>query len=276
MEQKIKAADTLEESFILEIEKTLHLKIADAYPKQGSIHFLSFDYMQNLPLPHITSNVVFYSLQLWNNIFGVHNLGEDSATVYHYCEREGKKGPNEVTPILRDYINHNREDEINELVLTSDGCPSQNKNRTMMHFIYCLVHLLKLYDKVTYIFPVGGKKITISTELPVDWDSVICNAKKYPTPFSLRIIIYDDFKYMKAATDPFFLKTLQVTLQLKETRVVQEVKGESTLSIKNTYSGQWTTHIVRSRQPLVPYLEIPAFYQCNPGIKHAKANDLAN
>ncbi|KAJ8892739.1 hypothetical protein PR048_005320 [Dryococelus australis] len=111
--------------------------------------------------------------------------------------------------------------------------PGQNKNRTMMHFIYCLVHVLKLYDKVTYIFPVRGhtyrpndkdfslighkKKITTSAELPVDWDGVICSARKYPTPFFLCIMGYDGIQHdMKAATYPFFLKTPKPPLQLKE------------------------------------------------------------
>ncbi|KAJ8883576.1 hypothetical protein PR048_015420 [Dryococelus australis] len=294
-------ADTQEESCILEKEKTLHLKRADAYRaakkkytlrvKQGSIHFLSFDYMQNLPLPHITINVVFCSRQLWYNIFGVHNLGDDSVTMYSYCEHEGKKGPNEVTSMLLDKINHNREDEIKELVLTRDRCPGQNNNSTTMHFIYCLAHVLKVYDKVTYIFPVRGhtympndqdfslighkKKSTASAELPVDWDSVIFNARKCPTSFSLDIMRYDDFKDIKAETGPFFLKTPKSPLQIKEARVVQVVKGESTLRIKITHSGPWATQIVHSRQPLVPYLDIPALYQCNAGIKSAKANDLA-
>ncbi|KAJ8888488.1 hypothetical protein PR048_007979 [Dryococelus australis] len=100
-----------------------------------------------------------------------------------------RRDPTKVTSMLLDCINHNREDEIKELVLTSDGSSGQNKNK-----------------------------------LPVDWDSVICNARKYPTPFSLLIMRYD-FKDMKAATDPFFPKTPKPPLQLKEARVVQVVKG---------------------------------------------------
>ncbi|KAJ8891972.1 hypothetical protein PR048_004537 [Dryococelus australis] len=211
-----------------------------------------------LTLSHITSNV-FYSQQLWYNIFGVHNLGDDLATMYHYCEHEGKKGTNEVTSILLDYINHNREDKIKELVLTSDGSPCQNKNRTMMHIII-LPSRTYLPNDQDFSLIGHTKKITTSAELPVDWDSVICNARKYPTPFTLCIMRYDNFKDMKAATDPFFLKTPKPPLQLTEARVV---KGESTLRFKNTYSGPWATHI------------IPALYQCNPRIKPAKANDLA-
>ncbi|KAJ8888115.1 hypothetical protein PR048_007602 [Dryococelus australis] len=67
---------------------------------------------------------------------------------------------------------------------------------------------------------------------------------------------YDDFKDMKAATDPFFLKTP-----------------------KPPYSSRrhewYETDIVHSRQPLVPYLVIPALYQYSPGIKPAKSNYLA-
>ncbi|KAJ8893706.1 hypothetical protein PR048_006306 [Dryococelus australis] len=227
MKEKLKAVDTQEESCILEIDKFLHLNRADAYCAAKQIHF---------------------KRKTWKHTFL--NLGDDSATMYLYCEHEGKKGPNELTSMLLDYVNHNREDEIKELILTSHGCP-----------------------KIFFKWP--QEKITTSAELPVDWDSVICNARKYSTPFSLRMMTYDDFKEMKAATDPFFLKTPKPPLQLKETRMLQVVKGESTLRIKNTYSGLWATHIVHSRQSLVPNLEIPALYQYNPEINPAKANDLA-
>ncbi|KAJ8894652.1 hypothetical protein PR048_007316 [Dryococelus australis] len=77
MEQKMNAADTQEESQnFTSKESRCILCCKNKYTlraKQGSIHLLSFDYMHNLPLPHITG------WQLWYNIFGVHNLGDDSA-----------------------------------------------------------------------------------------------------------------------------------------------------------------------------------------------------
>lgn len=185
IQQKLNAAKTPEEKSILETEKKIHLKQAEAFrnekkkyilqAKDGSITCLSFDFMQNLPLPHIKTNAVFYSRQLWYNLFGIHNLGDDSVTMYRYCENEGRKGPNEVTSMLLDYLKNIPIEKLtDELVLISDGCPGQNKNKTMVRFIYCLVHILKLFKRVTHIFPVRGHSY-----LPNDQDfSLIGNKKK--------------------------------------------------------------------------------------------------
>lgn len=65
--------------------------------------------------------------------FGVHNLGNNNVTMYTYCEHEGKKGPSEVTSMLLDYLVNLSLDEFpNELVLISDGCPDQKKNKVMV------------------------------------------------------------------------------------------------------------------------------------------------
>ncbi|KAJ4426297.1 hypothetical protein ANN_27110, partial [Periplaneta americana] len=37
----------------------------------------SFDYMQNLHVPYLRFNVIYYSHQLWNYCFGVHDLSND-------------------------------------------------------------------------------------------------------------------------------------------------------------------------------------------------------
>jgi hypothetical protein len=111
--------------------------------------------MQNLPLPHIPTNPVFFSRQLWYYIFGIHDLATNEAAMYTYHEGQAKKGANEVTFMLLHYLN-NRALPSRNLVLFSDGCPGQNKNYVMLHFLYMLVHCLKIFDTVNYIFPMRG------------------------------------------------------------------------------------------------------------------------
>lgn len=111
--------------------------------------------MQNLPLPHIPSNLVFYSRQLWYHIFGIHNLATDEAYIYTYTEGQAKKGANDVCSMLLHFFNNSNFTTRN-LVLISDGCPGQNKNYVMLHFLFILVHVLNIFDKITYLFLVRG------------------------------------------------------------------------------------------------------------------------
>ncbi|KAJ8881796.1 hypothetical protein PR048_018282 [Dryococelus australis] len=79
--------------------------------------------------------------------------------------------------MLLDCMYHFREDEIN------DGCPGQNKNKTMVQFIYCLVHMLKLYGKIWMSYVLLGNN---------------------QLPLYHYIMRYCDFEDMKAPTDPSF------------------------------------------------------------------------
>lgn len=70
----------------------------------STIMGLSFDYMQNLPLPVVPVQKVFYFRQLWVYEFCVHNIKTAKATFCSYHEGQALKGPNEVTSFLNDYI----------------------------------------------------------------------------------------------------------------------------------------------------------------------------
>lgn len=289
----------------LDVEYKLHLKRAEAFTKykqtyimrakEGTVTCITFDFMQNLPLPHIPSNVVYYSRQLWYNVFGVHNLADGSATMYRYLEHEGKKGPNEVISMIFHFINNflPETQRCNELVLISDGCPGQNKNRTMVFFIYCLVHVLKLFHKVTYLFPIRGhsylpndqdfaligvkKKKTPSAEVPEVWDENIKTARKHPQPFNLQIMHYNDFKDWKSATDSIFLKTPKPPLKLQQVRMIHIEQGNTCVKLKNTYNGPWSHHIVQGKgYNNSGTINLPQLYDTYPGLTPAKIKDVQN
>lgn len=51
---------------------------------------ICFDYMQNLPLPNIPVQEVFYMRQLWLNVICVHDMKTNKASMYTYHEGEAK------------------------------------------------------------------------------------------------------------------------------------------------------------------------------------------
>lgn len=193
-----------EEKLQLSTTRELHLRKAEAFhamkryyrekAQRNEVTCISFDFMQNLPLPHIPTNPVFFSRQLWYYIFGVHDLATNDASIYTYYEGQCKKGSSDVISMLFHYLKNL--DCNRKLVLLSDGCPGQNKNYAMVHFLYTLVHSLDMFDCIKYIFPVRGhsflpndqdfaliekkKRKRGIVELPEEWDELIRNARASP------------------------------------------------------------------------------------------------
>ncbi|KAJ8874192.1 hypothetical protein PR048_025034 [Dryococelus australis] len=143
------------------------------------------------------------------------------------------------TCMFLDYIKNLREDKIIDLVSTSDECLGQNKNRTIMQFLYYLVHVLKLYCKTSYTFLFGGH-----TYMPNDRDFSLISQREITT--------------ISAVTTE------------------GGTRGTSSKSRANTYPNPCTTYIVLCREPLAPYLEIPMLYHHNLGIKPATAKTSPN
>jgi hypothetical protein len=79
----------------------------EACQKDECVLGLCFDYMQNLPLPKIPVQDVFYLRQLWVNVFCVHNMKTRKYVMYVYHEGTARKGPNEVCSFLHDYMKQN-------------------------------------------------------------------------------------------------------------------------------------------------------------------------
>ena len=72
-------------------EPSTHLAKLNAH-----IATVTFDFQQNLPLPHIPVGDVFYMRQLWLYVFGVHECGSNRAVTYSWPEFIAGKGSNEV------------------------------------------------------------------------------------------------------------------------------------------------------------------------------------
>lgn len=279
-------------------KKELHLRKANAFhtkkrnykeqARAGEISCITFDFMQNLPLPHIPSNPVFYARQIWYYVFGIHDLGSNEAAMYTYTEDQAKKGSNDVTSMLLNYFNNN--DLCRNLVLISDSCPGQNKNYTMLHFLYVLVHVLKMFDSITYLFPVRGhsylpndqdfslisrkKRKTERVEIPEGWDNIILQARAKPSPFRLvkvdRSMIFD----IKSATDKFFLKNPKPAIKIKNLKMLRIESTNRWIFLKDSYSGEWRSSIVASRVPMTNEISLNHAYDLAVPIKKTKLDAL--
>ena len=157
------------ENFYASLRTNTHLAKLNAH-----IATVTFDFQQNLPLPHIPVGEVFYMRQLWLYVFGVHECGSNRAVMYSWPEFIAGKGSNEVVSCLDNFF-CSLPKEVTSLYLYSDGCPGQNKNSTVMQYFFTLVCTGR-YKLIQHYFPVRGHSF-----LPNDRDFGRTEAKKKGT-----------------------------------------------------------------------------------------------
>lgn len=93
---------------------------------------ICIDFMQNLMLPNIPVQEVFYLHQLTVNVFDIHDLTTGNAMFYVNHEGISRKGCNDVCSFLMHYIGNILPKTTKHLHIFSDGCAGQNKNHTVI------------------------------------------------------------------------------------------------------------------------------------------------
>lgn len=116
---------------------------------------ICYDYMQNVSLPIIPVQEIFYLRQLSVSIFCIHNLKTGKNVLFLYHEGQAKKGPNEVCSFIMTYIKEYVDKNVVELMLFSDNCAGQNKNNTSVRMNMALVDSGR-FRKIQQIFPMRG------------------------------------------------------------------------------------------------------------------------
>jgi len=116
---------------------------------------ICIDYMQNLQLPHIPVQDIFYYRQLVVNVFCVHDLKTGKATFYVYHEGYGTKSPDEVCSFIQHYINENIPKSVKHFYMFSDGCSPQNKNHTVLRLFTALASTER-FTTIKNFYPLRG------------------------------------------------------------------------------------------------------------------------
>ena len=93
---------------------------------------LSFDYLQNLPLPNIPVYEIFYMRQLWVFIFCIHNINKEQSSTYAMKDT-GESLPTNLHFFFY-YMTNELPPTVKNLILFSDSCGGQNKNHTLIRF----------------------------------------------------------------------------------------------------------------------------------------------
>ena len=162
---RIAVASDANERKNLVTAKELHVRKADTFydelrrltleaKNDPSVEVLTFDYQQNFPLPHVPSGDVFYKRQLWEFNFCITSVSTGRSSMFMYDECTGKKGPSEVISFLNHYFKR-MSPHVRTLHLFSDNCGAQNKNFSMVCYLFTLIKSDK-FSQIFHHFPIPG------------------------------------------------------------------------------------------------------------------------
>lgn len=159
---------------------------SDEAVMETNVLSLAFDFMQNVHIPKIPVQEMFYLRQLTISVFCITDIKGKISQIYVYHEGEGKKGPDEVCSMLHSYLQSNVNlGGITELRIFSDNCGAQNKNQTLSRYLLYLTDSGK-FEKVQHFFPTRGHSF-----LPCDRDFGIIKKRlaKHDRIFSVAEVI---------------------------------------------------------------------------------------
>ena len=128
------------DAFYEQIREDKHLALSS-----DDTQVIAMDFQKNLLLPVTGIGQEYYKRQLAVHNLGIHDVCSGNASMYIYAENFAHKGPNEVLSCLEHYIDELPE-SIRKLVIFTDNCFSQNKNRYIVAFLQnlCNTKLVKL------------------------------------------------------------------------------------------------------------------------------------
>lgn len=147
-------------SFYTDLKSDIYLVKTEAKTKLAknesqTSELLTYDFQQNMPLPHVPAGDVFYKRQLWVYNFCIYVASSGKSYFFVYNETVGRKGQNDVVSFLNYFINKFIPASVKTLYVYSDNCSSQNKNYTLAKFFYSLTTTGR-FEKVIQRFPEPG------------------------------------------------------------------------------------------------------------------------
>ena len=254
----------------LETEKEVHQRKAETFYTRkryaktkakttDEVMAIAFDFQREMPCPNKATNDVYYRRQLSLHSFNIHALATDSVHIYAYDETVAKKGADEVTSMLLHYFQHYVPREVRTLLLFCDSCCGQNKNYTMIRFLYYVVHSKGLFDCIKLTFPERGHSYMecdrdmglinrkSDVELPGDWMNVFKSARKHPSAYEVVQVTQNDILAMTAFLRPHFKGTCPFPTRPVKELVIQ--KGKPLIAeYRDNWNGPLESMVLANRK----------------------------
>nr|CAH7753409.1 unnamed protein product [Callosobruchus chinensis] len=205
------------------------------------------DLQKCLPTPELHNSQSFYSLKLWTYNLTIQDATHDNSFCMMWDEGVAGRGGNEVASCLIKWVEQNISEEVKEITIWSDNCPSQNRNILMVMGYFYILRMKPNVTVVNHKFLARGHThleadavhSTIERErkklpqfkiiTPWDWQQMVrlCGTKKQFTVVDMECSDFKDFKHLfDGSTAPYinkkkdaagndFLISLAVHLQVR-------------------------------------------------------------
>lgn len=205
---------------------------------------ISIDLQQVLSLPALTHSQMYYLRQLSCYNFGIHIADTNKGHMHLWHEGISGRGGNEIASCIWKNVTGGMTGK-NKLIIWSDNCAGQNKNK-MMLFLCILMVTKGYFQEVNLKFLVSGhsflscdrdfaqiekRKRLEKCEVPIDLVRLMTSATPN-NPFIVTLMQPEDFIDFKAAAD----STLNTTkLQISKAAWIQiSAAHPGSVTIKET------------------------------------------
>lgn len=224
-------------------------EIANVGKEKDNVAGIVFDYMQNLALPFIPVQEMFYLRKLWHYVFCIHNISSNMSVFYTYHEGLGRKGPDEVCSFISHYIENFIPNSVTELHVFSDACGGQNRNHTLTRFLLGQT-VSGRFDIVEQYYPIRGhsflpcdrnfstiKRVIRRNDrvfVPEQYNDIISTARKTGDPFIVYQVANEDILSFKKWWPTCFKKTVSSVTDSKVKFLISKYRH---LKYKSTSKG---------------------------------------
>lgn len=177
-----------------------------AIHSNGKIITAVFDFQKVLSCPQGQISIFYYKRKLSCFNFTIFDMGHKQAICYMWDETISKRGANEVSSCLLDFVKENANNGVDEIRFWSDNCPGQNRNRIIYYFY---MYVAKKYNlSITHRFLEKGHtqnegdsvhslvERTSKTRIiytPDEWRALVRWAKTDDNPYRVKNMEQKDF-----------------------------------------------------------------------------------
>lgn len=289
---------------ILEAEYNEHIERKNSAREEKNKHkstvsnkkvVITMDLESVLLCPKTEASAMFYKQKLQLHNFTIYKLNDHDVTLYVWNESDGNVTANEFTTCIINYID-NLSSEVSEVVLISDGCNYQNRNKTLASALSSLA--LAKCITIEQLFLTKGHTMMEADNVhstlehyfkaplysPGDYISRMRIARK-KQPYNIKVIDYSFFKNFDAVCS---LKSLIPGKKASDKVVTNICKllytKEGEIFYKTSFGNDWAIlHeqnkiIKRTRASIqnvhIPEQELNQLYNAPLPISSSKYNDL--
>ncbi|CAH1634672.1 unnamed protein product [Spodoptera littoralis] len=182
-----------------------------------------FDFEKVLQCPHGNINIFYYKRKLSSYNFTVYDMAKRKAVCYMWDESVAKRGANEVSSCLYNFIKTNIDRGATEFRFWSDNCPGQNRNRYVYSmYVYAAIkfgirithrflqkgHTQNEGDSVHSVIERASQTKTIF--IPQEWRLLVKWAKNEGEPYVVYNVTQNDvFDFKCLVNDKVWIKDIQ-------------------------------------------------------------------